>query len=75
MTASGLTQSDEVTCLLSRQDLSRLWRFAGGSSEASAHTLSALQSNLVLFSFSDYSGNGHEPLQYATVLLLSLSGA
>ena len=44
----------------------------GGSGEAWAYTLGDLQSYLVQFPASHYSSNGREPLQYATVLLLSL---
>ena len=44
----------------------------GGSGEAWAYTLGDLQSYLVQFPASHYSSNGCEPLQYATVLLLSL---
>ncbi|CAL5221540.1 g3750 [Coccomyxa viridis] len=46
--------------------------FSAGSGEAWAYTLSDLQSYLVQFPASHYSSGGREPLQYATVLLLSL---
>lgn len=61
--AESLQCQTGLTCLL---------RCAGGSGEAWAYTLSDLQSYLVQFPAAHYSSSGREPLQYATVLLLSL---